>query len=298
MQSNSQPLKIPLPFASSGSRVTIPKLASSIVAPGHASYDVGFPPLTFTPVESGGIPPFGTDFNGLQYAITNAVRWSMAGGFYTYDSAFANDANVNGYPRGALVLKAATNGYWYNTAENNVTDPDAGGAGWVDASAVFGGSGTGTVSVTDTISGNGSPGSPLVAAVRTEGTFVTGNGRNSTPIALNLSALDARYAGSVVANVTDSSQTLSITLTPGFWIIDAGLEIVDTGSTTRLVKIDGITKRNLGSGPSSQAFFTVLATTGINIATTRAVVIEYQGTPVAGEVSYARFIKAVAVRNG
>ncbi|MHB8803568.1 MAG: hypothetical protein ACYC5U_12615, partial [Rhodocyclaceae bacterium] len=57
-----------------------------------------------------------------------------AGGGYAYDAAFATDSNVGGYPKGARIMRSDGLGYWFNTVENNTTDPEAAGAaaaGWV-----------------------------------------------------------------------------------------------------------------------------------------------------------------------
>ncbi|ASU38186.1 hypothetical protein hmeg3_07665 [Herbaspirillum sp. meg3] len=99
------------------------------VTPGLASYTDCFPPLTFTPLASGGVPPFGADFNGILNAITQAVRWACAGGQYPYDATFSTA--VGGYPAGAIVQRADGTGEWLNLTDNNTTNPETGGAGWV-----------------------------------------------------------------------------------------------------------------------------------------------------------------------
>ena len=37
---------------------------------GAASYTDGFPPLNFTPVAAGGVPPYGADMNGILKQMT------------------------------------------------------------------------------------------------------------------------------------------------------------------------------------------------------------------------------------
>ncbi|MGX1958466.1 glycine-rich domain-containing protein [Serratia proteamaculans] len=71
--------------------------------------------------------------NGILYDITNSEKWAAAGGSYKYDSAFSSD--IGGYPKGAVLLKSTLSGFWQSTTENNVTNPDAGGAGWLDISS-------------------------------------------------------------------------------------------------------------------------------------------------------------------
>lgn len=130
LQSNA-PAKLVLPFANSGAKNTIPVASQIGITPGAASLTDGFPPLTRTPLVAGGVPPSGLDMNGVLFALAAIDRWSNAGGRYYYDSAFATDTEVNGYPKGAVVLASDGNGGWLNTVDDNETDPEAGGAGWV-----------------------------------------------------------------------------------------------------------------------------------------------------------------------
>ncbi|RYM55667.1 hypothetical protein [Serratia proteamaculans] len=133
MQSSSSPKKLPIPFADSGDKQVIPNVSQIGIENGRASYPDGFPPLTRTPISAGGVPPYGTDMNGILYDITNSEKWAAAGGSYKYDSAFSSD--IGGYPKGAVLIKSSLNGFWQSTSENNTTNPDTGGAGWIDISA-------------------------------------------------------------------------------------------------------------------------------------------------------------------
>ena len=133
MQNTNVPVKIPLPFANTGTRNTIPETTAGVTTPGLASFDVGFPPLTFTNPSAGGVPPAGADFNGIFNYLSAIARWSNAGAGYTYDATFSADTNVNGYPKGARLLRATLDGYWINQTEGNTTNPDTGGAGWAPA---------------------------------------------------------------------------------------------------------------------------------------------------------------------
>lgn len=132
------PSPIQLPFANSGTRNTIPVPSQIPVTAGRASFTDGFPPLTRTPLAAGGVPPFGEDFNGLFYAITTIQQWQTSGGLFPYSAAQATA--IGGYPKGALLLKSTGAGFWVNSVDGNATDPDAGGAGWVDLlqNAMFG----------------------------------------------------------------------------------------------------------------------------------------------------------------
>lgn len=134
MQLSNIPGKLVLPFANGGSKNEIPVASQIGITPGAASLTDGFPPLTMTPVAAGGVPPSGLDMNGILYEISAIIRWANAGGGYPFDATFATDTNVNGYPKGARIMRADGLGYWFNTVENNVTDPESAGAaaaGWV-----------------------------------------------------------------------------------------------------------------------------------------------------------------------
>ena len=134
MQIANAPAKIVLPFAENGAKNTIPVPSQVSITPAAASYDTGFPPLTMLPASGGGLPPFGEDMNGVLFAISALARWMNAGGGFVYDGTFAADADVLGYPEGARILRTDGLGYWLNTVDDNVTDPETSGsaaAGWV-----------------------------------------------------------------------------------------------------------------------------------------------------------------------
>lgn len=157
----STPTKLPLPFNNSGvNRNAIPTASQIGITPGAASLTDGFPPLTMTPSASGGVPPFGQDFNGILYLITQALQYGQSGGQFVYDGTWATA--VGGYPLGALVQSSDQLGLWLNISANNTTNPDTGGAGWVllvrkrlNANTTFYVSTTGSDST-----GNGTSGAP------------------------------------------------------------------------------------------------------------------------------------------
>jgi hypothetical protein len=95
--------------------------------------DSGFPPLTRIALSAGGKPPKGQDFNGIFNDAYTRLQWEQAGGFYTFDSAFS--AAIGGYPKGAILINSARDGFWQSTIENNTTNPDAGGIGWINYSS-------------------------------------------------------------------------------------------------------------------------------------------------------------------
>ena len=132
MQSSQIPSKFPIPFANgagSGYIRQIPVASQISIEGGAASLTDGFPPLTFIAEGSGGIPPFGQDMNGILNEITAWIQWGNAGAPVIYDATFS--AAIGGYPKGTILTSAAGGAWWLSTAENNTTNPDTGGAGWL-----------------------------------------------------------------------------------------------------------------------------------------------------------------------
>lgn len=131
MQLSGAPAQLVLAWGTGDSSKTnpIPVPSQQGIKPGAASWTDGFPPLCATPVSSGGVPPFKADMDGALFQMSGIDVWMCAGAGFPYSSAFA--AAVGGYPNGSRVLMASGLGYWRSTTDNNVTDPDTGGAGWV-----------------------------------------------------------------------------------------------------------------------------------------------------------------------
>jgi len=124
MLSSDIPDKIPLPFADSGTKNAIPTASQIGITPGAASLTDGFPPLTFTPVSAGGIPPSGADFNGIFNMITAVQQWQSAGGIFIYDSAFSTE--IGGYPKGAVLMSDDNASKFISLIDNNTDDPNSG----------------------------------------------------------------------------------------------------------------------------------------------------------------------------
>ncbi|HBR1087326.1 hypothetical protein [Klebsiella pneumoniae] len=126
------PSRIAKLFAVNGSKNTIPvDSSSSTLSAGKATYDSGYPPLTMTAISAGGIPPSGQDMNGILYDITRKQQWRDAGGGFPFDSTFATA--IGGYPSGAIIPSSDFSGFWQNTVNNNLVNPEsaATGTGWV-----------------------------------------------------------------------------------------------------------------------------------------------------------------------
>lgn len=132
MLASAIPTRFSIPFANSagaGFTRPIPTASQIGIQAGAASLTDGFPPVCFLPIGAGGTPPWGADFNGILNQISAWSRWYNAGGIIAYNSTYSSD--IGGYPNGALIASATVSGqYWLSTADNNTSDPDAGGANW------------------------------------------------------------------------------------------------------------------------------------------------------------------------
>lgn len=122
----SEPGKIITPWAESGLKNPIPPAANQTT--GRAGFDQGFSAINMTAKEAGGIPPFGQDFNGIFYEITNILRYMQAGGQPTFSSALATA--IGGYPKGAMVLGSDGVTLWQSKIDSNLTDPNTDPANW------------------------------------------------------------------------------------------------------------------------------------------------------------------------
>jgi hypothetical protein len=135
MQTSDLPTRFPIPFANNaGGSYIRPVPQAHVTASGSdapASLYDGFPPETFTPVSSGGVPPNGKDFNGILNQVTAWARWQAAGGAVSFDGTFSTA--IGGYPKGARMSSTVTAGLIFvSTVDNNTTDPDSGGsANWL-----------------------------------------------------------------------------------------------------------------------------------------------------------------------
>lgn len=122
----SEPGKIITPWAQSGLKNPIPPAANP--ATGRAGFDQGFSAINMTAKEAGGIPPFGQDFNGIFYEVTNILRYMQAGGQPTFDTALATA--IGGYPKGAMVLGSDGVTLWQSKVDSNFTDPNTDPSNW------------------------------------------------------------------------------------------------------------------------------------------------------------------------
>lgn len=119
-----EPPRIPRPFAEEGKRANIPDVTEK---EGRASWGEGFPKVTATPLSKGGIPPKRADFNGVLYALSQAICWLQQGGVWTYDAHIDYEVGNVVFDGGWLYYCVADNG-----PSSVVISPllDTGGSVW------------------------------------------------------------------------------------------------------------------------------------------------------------------------
>ncbi len=129
MQLSDLPAWFAKRFAADASGTHIRAVPATSADPNAASMSLGFPPNTFTDIGAGGSPQDGRDVNGILNYLSAWAQWAGVGGPAPWSSTVS--AAAGGYPLGAVVLSATTAGRLYQSStNNNVTNPDTGGAGW------------------------------------------------------------------------------------------------------------------------------------------------------------------------
>jgi len=116
------------PFGASAVDITLP-VPITDPGSGQASFTLGFPHVNKLPVNTGGIPPYLEDMNGILNMVTAYAAALGAGQIFPYSSALATA--IGGFKQGAILAQASGAGFWLNLTNGNTSNPDTGGAGWV-----------------------------------------------------------------------------------------------------------------------------------------------------------------------
>ncbi len=123
------PVVIPKAFALNADpsrRNTIPDTTGDTQ---RASWNIGYPPLTMTPVVAGGKPMLGPDMNGVLYMMSSHTVYAQSGQPYRWNADVV--VAIGGYAAGTILGSTDGVTLWFNLTNGNTLDPDAGGAGWV-----------------------------------------------------------------------------------------------------------------------------------------------------------------------
>lgn len=237
MQNSNLPTKWYKAFAvDDPNKVEIPITTAD---PTRASQSVGFPPLTMQPPESGGVPPQGEDFNGAMNQVARVVRWMMAGGALPFDSTWASNVAIGGYPQGARITAADLLGDWISTGDDNLNNPDTTGTNWVPGYAYGVASLTGLTNANVTLT----PAQAAKSIVRLAGTL-TGNVQIIFPIWLK--------GWNVINNCTGAfSVTCKTAAGAGAVISQGGGAQIVCGDGTNLTALGGNSAAPLLVGPAT-----------------------------------------------
>lgn len=120
----TQPTLIPMPFAQNGNKNTIPENGTE--GKGDASFALGFPQITETPLSIGGLPPSRKDFNGIFNLLSMFAFFGQSGGKFSWSNKLNYMTPAVIYHNGVL---------WWCVKENGtdtvVKEPGTDDAYWV-----------------------------------------------------------------------------------------------------------------------------------------------------------------------
>lgn len=254
----SRPSNYPLPFASSGTKNTIPTPATGT---GKASFTEGFPAVTMMPIVAGGIPPEGKDFNGILYDITTHTVWVNAGGQYQFDAVLS--AEIGGYPAGMVLQNNAGTASYVSAVANNTTDfnsdPSSIGTLWLP----YSGKAFSNVTI------NTTGGTTVLTAIQAVADFVTVTGVLTSNATLTFPA--ALGKRTIINNTTGAFSVTAIALGgSGVPIFQGGVDTVICDGTNVRYEDSSALTRSPGDSTKAQAT-TEFVTAAIAAATASAI---------------------------
>lgn len=120
----TQPTLIPMPFAQNGNKNTIPENGTE--GKSDASFSLGFPQITETPLSIGGLPPSRKDFNGIFNLLSMFAFFGQSGGKFAWSNKLNYAPPAVIYHNGVL---------WWCVKENGtdtaVKEPGTDNSYWV-----------------------------------------------------------------------------------------------------------------------------------------------------------------------
>lgn len=125
----ANPIHIPAVFAEGGIKNTIYKTLQSGQPAQEATWVIGWGGITMTPIDSGGKPPLGQDFNGVLNYMTANIVHTQNGKKYLWSQDVVD--NYGGYSLGSIVQSDDTLREFRSLANANTTNPNNGlGTTW------------------------------------------------------------------------------------------------------------------------------------------------------------------------
>ncbi len=125
---SKNPVLIPQAFAANGSKNNIQNTRQTGQDPEDATWSDGFPNVTMQPIESGGLPPKGMDFNGILNALSATIVHMQKGNLFYFDKAYC-DA-FGGYQKGAILLADDGTKVFISVADKNTNNPNQNPQSW------------------------------------------------------------------------------------------------------------------------------------------------------------------------
>ena len=125
---SKNPVLIPQAFAANGSKNNIQNTRQPGQDPEDATWSDGFPNVTMQPIESGGLPPKGMDFNGILNALSATIVHMQKGNLFYFDKAYC-DA-FGGYQKDAILLADDGTKVFISVADRNTNNPNQNPQSW------------------------------------------------------------------------------------------------------------------------------------------------------------------------
>jgi len=209
----ANPIFIPAPFAVNGIKNAIEKARQTGQDPQDATWLTGWEAITFTPIEAGGKPPKGQDFNGIFYALSDNAVYGQNGNRYKFSQNVIT--NYGGYNKDAIVQSDDGTREFISLIDLNTSNPNNGtGANW----AIYAGSG-----------------SVPAATSTTAGVTKVINSLNSNDIGSALSAAQGRVIGDILSRFNLNIEGLKIPLGDVTFIFKWGSNPVNADSNANIL---------------------------------------------------------------
>ena len=127
---NNPNILIAIPFAggANGFKNTIQENRQAGQDEADATWSEGFPNITMIPIDMGGQPPKGLDFNGIFHAISSNTAFVTSGGRYKFDAEYAE--KIGGYDIGAIIMSDDNSVEYLSIVDSNKNNPNVNIDGW------------------------------------------------------------------------------------------------------------------------------------------------------------------------